>query len=192
MKGGDLFFLRGCVCVCVFLSVCVTGCVCQLIPLFLCVVLLCLCLCCAVPVPVPVLCCSALCFACVLMGVGAETSSRSFGGPPCFSMSSVAFPPAFTLIDASEGDPVGLDGVRAMFRAHAAMLLTIGVDIAAFQGFEVWIALLPRACDAWHPLLAGFQIAYPAHSHRCLWPLLVCGVRLFPASALARRPQEAG
>jgi GNAT superfamily N-acetyltransferase len=56
---------------------------------------------------------------------------------------SVLFPAGFRLVEVDAGDAVALDGIRFLFRSHQSMLLTLGVDIAAFQGFEDELAGLP-------------------------------------------------
>jgi putative acetyltransferase len=56
---------------------------------------------------------------------------------------SVSFPDGFELVEVTAGDAVGLDGIRTLFRQHQSKLLSLGVDIAAFQGFEEELAGLP-------------------------------------------------
>lgn len=66
----------------------------------------------------------------------------TFPHPPRTPL-AMSWPDGFHLVDASDGDEDALAGVRLLFRAHAAMLLGLGVDIAAFQGFEEELAGLP-------------------------------------------------
>ena len=59
------------------------------------------------------------------------------------SVGPVSFPADFAIAEVLADDAAGLDAIRFLFRSHQMMLLGLGVDIAAFQGFDDELAGLP-------------------------------------------------
>lgn len=53
------------------------------------------------------------------------------------------FPDGFEIMEVTSSHAIELEHARGLMRAHAGMLLELGVDIAAFQNFEAELALLP-------------------------------------------------
>lgn len=64
----------------------------------------------------------------------------------------MAFPEGFTLKEVLAGDEAGLNDIRTLFKAHAAMLMTMGVNLQETQGFDDELAGLP---GKYSPALGG-------------------------------------